>query len=84
MTPFSVLYRWDDAQSRFLDIPIEDVMKHPRMIPQIDIVPTISKLLGLLVANYEDYEDYDEDDDDNVVIIIMMIMVMIVMMIVGI
>jgi hypothetical protein len=80
MTPFSVLCRWDDAQSRFLDISIEDVMKHPRMIPQIDLVPTISKLLGVLVANYvdddDDYEDYDdEDDDDNVVIMMMMMMI---------
>ena len=69
-------------------------MKHPRMIPQIDIVPTISKLLGLLVANYDDSDgddeedcdiddddDDNEDDNDNVVIIIMMIMVMIVIMV---
>ena len=69
-------------------------MKHPRMIPQIDIVPTISKLLGLLVANYDDSDgddeedcdiddddDDNEDDNDNVVIIIMMIMEMMMMMI---
>jgi len=57
---------WDDDLSMMVDASIEDIMKHPRMIPQIDLVPTISKLLGNLMMM--------------IVMMIMMMMMMIMMM----
>ena len=41
----TVLY-WNDVEAMLVDTPVDDVMRHPRIVPQIDLVPTICMLLG--------------------------------------